>query len=627
MSQKTPVRDTDRRIEEQIKQLEERENRHLRGSVLKGQKGSWKGFFVLLRRSRLPWLLIGLAVVVDLISTRVSAIFPRYQTRYFNGELDQTSILEGIGILVASFLVGRLAFYIRGRSESAASRRLRTFLFEHSVSLPLRAYQRIAPRELISRITQDADGLAGVLISVCTIFLSSIYGIWLYFRQAFELSPQLARTLYILLPVFLLIKFVTGRINYNLTFRSRRRFASLTQYMAGILMNIPVIKSFAQEDYETERGKEVIRKYNRLQFALEASGISFDLIDQAFSVLHDTFCILYGAYLIRNGELDFGSWFGYYLFATGIFASLQVVTNLWLSIKGAQGSVQRVQDLLKIEGETDACIADASPSSCSRPEVVRTASSALPSAETDPVALRLRALSFRYGDEDVLRNVHLSFEKGSRTAVVGPSGAGKSTLLLLLERFYTPDEGEIFYCGKSAAEFSLSSWRRKFAYLQQDIQIVKGTLRDNLLYGVPDPVSDEELRAVLNEVGLNEDALPGRLGLDLELKEGGAPLSGGEAQRIALARTLLRKPEFLLLDEASSKLDALNEARVRELLAKVSEGRTVITVTHDMKSAALCDRIVVLEKGQVIACGTHAELSRTCPLYQSLCESEKGGQA
>lgn len=593
------------------------DQKELTGSLLKGHKGSWKGFLWLLIHGNLPWVLIIASIAVSIFATHVGSRFPAYQARFFQGDLAEETIKTGIFILVVSFVLGRISAFLTGYTSSFVSKRLRNRVFSHSVRLPLKDYRKLPPRELISRITQDVDDLATTLSTVLLVIFGSLYGIVLYLMLAYEISPRMTQMLLATLPVFLLLKFIMGRINFNLNYRARFRFASLTRYIVSILMNIPIVQSFGREAFESKRGEKALHAYTRLKFALEAAGISFDLIDQIFSTLNDILCILVGAYLINAGEIDFGDWFAYYSYAIGIYAQIQIVVNLWPVLKSGQGSLQRIEDVLQLKVETSpattrsytSAAQPASPAKCVQHDLV------------------CQDLSFSYEDnaENVLQHVSLTFPAGSKTALVGPSGAGKSTLLLVLEGLEFAQHGTLSF---GDANPKSSTWRDNFASLQQHVALLGSNVRENLCYGVSSLPSDEALWKSLEAVGLAEH-FKETGGLDSPIDASGQTLSGGELRRFGVARLLLSQAPVLLLDEPAANLDTLHETKLNDALDQLGSQKTIISVTHNLQTASRYERIVVLDNGHVVDSGNHNELFKRCDLYKKLYLQEandlKGG--
>ena len=581
--------------------------------ILAGKKGSWKGFFHLLAKSKLPWIWIAGTVILSLLATWVGSLFPAYQQRFFGGDLAPATIRYGILLLLCSFLVGRLSEFFNLLTDAKVSYRMRNYLIGHSFKLPLSLYQKIAPRELISRVSQDAQSLATVLVTVLSIFLGNIYGVGLYFYNAYQMQPELAKVFLYLIPLYVLLKWVTGRINFNLQYRARFRFAFLTRYMASILMNIPLIKSFRREQLEDQRGDRAINEYTKMSFAIEATGITFDLIDQIFDTVNNLILIIYGAYLIREGRLDFGAWIGFYFYALGIYAQLLILMNLWPQIKQAQGSMQRIQDISLVPQEEISVAQEA----LSQPAEL---------ALGNEGGLRFENVCFAYEGQEVLHDVNFELKPNSRNALVGPSGSGKTTILKLLERFYEPTKGRILLGNKEAKDIPLGSWRQAFAYLPQEVVLLGKTVRDNLCYGLNRRPDEEKLLEALRQVGLLERFK--EKGLDTVIKDGANLLSGGEAQRLMIARLLLKNPKVILLDEVMSGLDGKSEKQVKAAIRLLQEGRISLWITHHLNGVKDNDQIIVLKEGEVEAKGRHEELLHHSDGYLELLEQagKEGGE-
>ncbi len=594
-------KDIEKDIKSQLEVLEKAEKNNLEGSYLKGRKSSWKLFFKFLFKVNLPWIMLIISLIFGVASVKLGVKFISYQSKFFGGDLEQKTILTGIGLMAASMVVGTCSNYIRDYTTNKISRNIRISLWNKIVRLPMTAYQCLSPREMISRITQDADLMGAAFITIIVTICTQTYGVFEYLKQIYEVDKSLAYLQFAILPVFLLLKFIAGRINYNISIRSRYKFASLTRYMVSILLNIPLIKSCNKEDYEKSRGDVAIEEYTKYQFRSEAFGIGFDLIDQVFQTLNDVICIIYGAYLVNQGTIDIGIWLTFYMFSSGIYASIQVITNLWPMAKSMQGSMQRISDIMDLEEEN------------------------VKDTQEEPLELEdihIKNLSFAYEDKNVLKDVELVFEKNKTTAIIGSSGSGKTTILSLLSRFYQASDGAIYNGNTNINEYNLSKWRKSIAYLQQESIVFHMSIRDNLTYGLNRTVTDEELFGVLEQVGLDSFISTLPLGLDAVLMENGRSISGGERQRLAIARILLRDPQIVLLDEATANLDRISESLVNQAFEVLAKDRTMIIVAHRLSTIKNADKIVVMESGKVVGVGNHESLKETNEAYNQLINSE-----
>lgn len=567
----TNYKNIDEEVISQLKKIDEQENRNLEGSYLRGRKNVWKTFFQFLYKAKLPWLLIILALVAGFASSKIGVKFVQYQTKFFQGELDADTIKTAMLILAGSVIIGILANMLNGFATNKISNNIRISLWKKVVRLPMSVYQVISPRELISRITQDADLMGSTFVIVLITVLTSTYSTYLYFEQLFENNKVLAYVQLAIIPFFIVFKIIAGRLNYNIAVRSRHRFASLTRYIVSILVNIPLIKSYNKEEYEKARGNVAIKEYTRLQFKSEAFGMGFTIIDQVFQVISNVICILYGGYMVMEGTLDIGLWLEFFMFSSAIYVTLQILTDLWPSIKSMQGSIQRIEDIVKLDDEVD---------------------NGKESFENGDIVFE--NVSFGYGDKSVLNNINIVLKKNKFNAIVGTSGSGKTTILSLLLRFYDVKSGRILCGEKNISDISLNEWRKHIVYLEQNTTLFNMTIRDNLLYGNFEAKTDEEIMQVLDKVGLTNLVNKFDNGLDQVIAEGATSLSGGEKQRFAIARVLLQNPDIILLDEATANLDLLSEKLVSSSIEEFFKDKTIIAVAHRLDSIKNADNVIDL---------------------------------
>lgn len=233
-------------------------------------------------------------------------------------------------------------------------------------------------------------------------------------------------------------------------------------------------------------------------------------------------------------------------------------------------------------------------------------------------------VSFSYGEHEALKNVSFEVPSGSSVCIVGLCGSGKTTSLNLLERFYDPKSGEIRLGGKPISKMPLKEYRSRFAYVQQGADVFTGTVREAMTYGIEREISDEEILKAAELSGFADYLKDQPQGLDTVLMGGADALSGGQSQRLVLAREFLRGAEIILMDEPTSALDVETSKRIRQVIQNLFKGRTKIVVSHDLALAQDMDQIVVLEGGVCVGRGSYEELMKNCVLFQEMVEA--GGQ-
>ncbi|MFD5133350.1 ABC transporter ATP-binding protein [Streptomyces olindensis] len=396
--------------------------------------------------------------------------------------------------------------------------------------------------------------------------------------------------------------------------RAQDHLGRLGGNLEGALRAIRTVKAGRAEDRTAERivadartsaehGVRAVRR-EALAWTIALAGIQLAII----------LVLGVGAWRVAEGTLEVSGLIAFLLYAFGLMDPISELSQNVTALQSGIAAAERIRETDDLESETDDLESEAD-------DDARVPVPARPAAPADDIpVLELRDVTAAYGPdaEPAVRGVGLAIPRRGHTAIVGPSGAGKTTLFSLVLRFLEPTGGELLLDGRPYREHTHDEIRTRLAYVEQDTPVVPGTIRDNLLLARPD-ATDAELRRVLREVRLAEkiDALDE--GLDTPLS--GAAVSGGERQRIALARALLRTPDVLLLDEATAQLDGLTEAAVQECVRARAAGGAVVTIAHRLSTVIDADTIVVMEAGRVRARGSHAELLATDALYRELVEA------
>lgn len=365
------------------------------------------------------------------------------------------------------------------------------------------------------------------------------------------------------------------------------------------LTNFETVKAFAAEQREAARFDRTMRAYND-RFVAQAQSLALlNAIQELVMTAGLLAAALLASYSVRDGELKAGDITAVILMLTNIYRPLNILGFAWREIKQGAIDIEKLFDLLDLKPE----IADAPGA---------------PELKPRAAAIRFEAVSFRHeGREAGLEGVDLEMPGGAFVGIVGPSGAGKSTILKLLFRFYDPTAGRILIDGEDIRGVTQSSLRASLGLVPQEVVLFNDTLRFNLGYAKPD-ASDEEILDAARRAQLGDfiSGLP--MGLDTRVGERGLKLSGGEKQRVGVARAILLNPPILVLDEATSSLDSATEKEVQAALSEASKGRTTIAVAHRLSTLARADIIFVLDRGKVVEKGRHDDLLKRGGLYAAL---------
>ncbi len=507
--------------------------------------------------------------------------------------------VAGAGLLRLVFSVVRRL--VAGRVSLGVEFDLRNRMYSHLQSLELRFFDSQQTGQLMSRSTVDLQSVRFFLGYGLIFILQSAITILVAASVMIAVNPELAAVSLAPMPVVIWVAARFGRRNRPASQEVQQRIAELTAEAEENVSGIRVVKAFAREERQLRRFNHAVRRvFDQSMVSTRLRAFYSPLISFLPQLGLAGLLLVGGRQAIRGTITvgEFVAFYGYVLMLTSPVRMLGIALGM---AQRAVASGARVFEIL-----------DRRPQLVSKP-----GAAPLPPGGGH---VELRDVTFAYdGGDPVLRDVDLDVAAGTTVALVGATGSGKTTLVMLLPRLYDVQRGAVLVDGADVRDVDAASLRRDIALVSDDAFLFSATLRDNIAYGRPE-ASDAAVLEAARRAGLDRliEELPD--GLDTLVGERGLTLSGGQRQRVAIARALIAEPRILILDDATSSVDATTESRIKDALREVMAGRTTFIIAHRLSTIALADEIVVLEDGEVAARGSHDELLETSPLYREIAE-------
>lgn len=536
--------------------------------------------------------------------------FPRTESEFFWGNLAYNGILFYLLLLVGTAMISRIAKAFQDYMVNVIVQKFGAKIFtdglKHSMRLPYQEFEDQRSGETLSILTKvrtDTEKFIGYFINVLFGIIVGVVFVSIY---AFRLHWSI-------MPVYLggatLIAFVTSLLSKKIKV-IQKNIVKETTALAGSttesLRNIEIVKSLGLTEQEVHRlnkntykilGLE-LRKVKSLRALSFIQGTMVNFLRQTI-----TFTLLW---LIYRDILSTGQLISLQFYSFFIFGPMQEIGNIILSYREAEASLNNFDNLMNKKVEP-------------RPE--------MPTHIGMIEELEFKNVSFKHqtAQYKALDNISFDVKKGETIAFVGPSGAGKSTLVKLLVGLYRPPEGKILYNTVDGFDLNFDELRNQIGFVTQDTQLFAGTIKENLLFVYP-AATDEDVYEALHKASCNNLLLRAEKGIETMIGEGGLKLSGGEKQRLSIARALLRHPHLLIFDEATSSLDSITEEEITNTIRTISQEKEQITVmiAHRLSTIMHADRIFVLEKGQIVETGNHAELLAEKGLYYAMWRQQIG---
>ena len=566
------------------------------------------------------WKLVAAALVLAAINQIFSLLDPaifqkiidRYATRFHEYSIGQfiRGVATLLGAAVGVAFISRVAknfqdYYVNVITQQVGAR-LYADGIRHSLELPYGLFEDQRSGETLGKLQKVRSDVEKLIAIAVNLLFTTVIGVIFVMIYA-------ARVHWSIGPAYLLTIPLLGGLSSLLSRKIKavqktivRETTALAGSTTESLRNIELVKSLGLAQQEINRLNATTDKILKLELKKVRYLRSLSFIQGTFVNLLRTSILFLMLYLIFTQRISVGQFFSLFIYSFFIFGPLQELGNVVNTYRETEASLENFETILALEPEPR----PAHPVSIGALET-----------------LTFKDVTFQHqtANRPALEDISFDVARGETIAFVGPSGSGKTTLVKLLVGLYRPHSGHIFYNGTREDEIEIDSLRERIGFVTQDSQLFSGSIRENLLFVNPD-ASDSDCMDVLRQASVDSLLARADKGLDTVIGEGGVKVSGGEKQRLSIARALLRKPQLMVFDEATSSLDSLTEEEISQTIREVATSRDAITIliAHRLSTVLHADRIYVLERGHIVEYGRHEELLERKGLYYAMWRQQVG---
>ena len=518
-----------------------------------------------------------------------------------------TFIVVCIGATVLRDLVSVGRTYISTWISKNIINNMKNDMYQHLQHMPVRFFTLAKPGEIITRITGDIEGVQDIFNSTVVNALSSILTLITTIIVLISMDWRMAVLSLIILPVFIIPTRSVGKYRWKIALDSQQKLEQLNQLIQETLSisGSILMKIFTKEKGEYKKFEDINRNVINLQIKESLAGRWFFMTMNIFTTLGPMIIYLYGGYLFTQGKITIGAIVTFVALLDRLYRPVTQLSNIHIDITRSMALFNRIFDYLDLEEEPK-----------DKEEAIK--------LENCSGKINFENVSFSYQKGvQVLDNISFSVEPGTMTALVGESGVGKTTVTNLIPRLYEISDGSIRIDGYDIKDISMDSLRKQIGIVMQEPYLFNDTIEENLKYG-RDNISQDEMVEACKAAYIHDFIMTLPDGYMTIVGNRGIKLSGGEKQRISIARVILKNPKILILDEATSALDSVSEMYIKKALVPLLKGRTSIVIAHRLSTILAADNILVFKKGRIIQSGKHKNLMSQSGLYKQLYDTQFG---